>query len=243
MSLKKRVRKSIALALVGVSMINPMLNMVSAMENNMSYRNKDISITQIGENSFLLKDNKDNSVSLCELDYLNMNGIITDKDGNKSYLTTEIQSYDDNGNPDKIISKINEEVVLEVNSSMDSLTQEEIKEIEVDQNSLVRSNYNYKLINRYEFKVNATSSKTNIAMAILGVVTIPYSTMGACLAVAGLVMTLYNELVVPKMTALSVNVLYGNKAPTNLQIKSVFRIYGKTGNMVKMYTSFKAVSV
>ncbi|MEF9991447.1 MAG: hypothetical protein RSD22_09345 [Romboutsia sp.] len=107
----------------------------------------------------------------------------------------------------------------------------------------VSYDYSYKLMHRYEFKVTATSSKTNIATDILGIVGIAYATLGICMSVAGVVITLYNELIVPKITKVSLNALYSQDAPTYLQIKSVFRIYRKTGSMVRMYTDYKAVSV
>ena len=49
MSIKKRVSKSIALALVGVSVTTPVLNNVNAMENNIDVKNENIQILHDSE--------------------------------------------------------------------------------------------------------------------------------------------------------------------------------------------------
>lgn len=227
--LKRNVKKIVVSSLVMFMSVGSISNIhANTVENN------GLSITQLSDSNFIINDKEAETTAVLKFNSKDMSGVITYEDGKKSYLSTEIE-YDENGNVKETVAKIDGTVIATGYSSTENINQEEL-----DMDKFTERSYSYDFIHRYEMSVNATSSKTNIAMAMLSIVGSFYTTLGICTTVAGVLMTLYNELIVPKMSKVSVNVLFSKNAPTSIKYKNVWRIYGKDGSVANMHTAYKS---
>ncbi|MDU4934347.1 MAG: hypothetical protein E6X43_03345 [Peptostreptococcaceae bacterium] len=227
--LKRNVKKIIVSSLVMFMSVGSMSNIhANTVESN------GLRIAQLSDSNFIINDEEAKTTAVLELNPKDMSGVITYENGEKSYLSTETK-YDEDGNVKETVAKIDGTVIVTGSPSKENISQEEL-----DMDKSTERSYSYDFIHRYEMSVNATSSKTNIATALLGVVGILYTTLGICTTIAGLVMTLYNELIVPKVSKVSVNVLFSKNAPTQIKYKNVWRIYKKNGSLAKMHTAYRS---
>ncbi len=227
--LKRNVKKIVVSSLVMAMSVGS----ISSIHAN-TVENNGLSITALSTSNFIINDKEAETTAVLKLNPKDMSGVITYENGEKSYLSTETE-YDENGNVKETVTKIDGTAIVTGFPSTENISQEEL-----DMDRSKERSYSYDFITRYDMSVNATSSKTNIAAALLGVVGIFYTTIGICTTIAGLVMTLYNEFIVPKVSKVSVNVLFSKNAPTNIKYKNVWRIYGKDGSLAKMHTAYKS---